>query len=101
MALTQVVRLKLEGAGFSDLFTQYEAQWESLAEQARGLMAAAMPAGQSPTVVDIKKTLFPLVEISPELRSFLQNEKLTQKFWITDFTDYILHRVYQPTLDLP
>ena len=71
-----------------------------MAEEAKDLIASQVKGGQ-PTVDDIKKTLYPLIELAPELRKFLSDERLTQKYWMGDFTDYVLHKVYQPKLGTP
>ncbi|MGC1685383.1 MAG: hypothetical protein WA734_07180 [Candidatus Acidiferrales bacterium] len=102
MALTQVVRLRLESAGFRKLFDDHRQDWENLAEQARKLIGGQVQ-GHAPTVDDIKKVLFPLIELNPHLRTFLTSGRkpLTQLYWVNDFTDYVLDRVYQPTLTPP
>jgi hypothetical protein len=100
MALTEAVRLRLEGAGFLKLFNDHEEQWTKMAEEAKALIASQVKGGE-PTVDDIKKTLFPLIELAPELRGYLAKEKLTQKYWVGDFTDYVIHKVYQPKLGTP
>jgi hypothetical protein len=64
MALTQVVRLRLESAGFNRLYDQHRRDWENLAEQAR-LLIGGQVQGHPPTVDDIKKVLFPLIELNP------------------------------------
>ncbi|GEM_PF-569487 len=98
MAITELVRLRLEDKGFATLFTDHHVEWELLAESARVLMAQEVEVG--PTIDDIKKALVPLVEINPHLREFLAEKKLTQKYWPSDFTDYILHKTYQPKLTI-
>jgi hypothetical protein len=100
MALTEVARLRLEGQEFGALFEGHQHTWTAMAEEARGVMAGQL-GGRSPTVDDIAKILQPMLEISDVLRTFLAENKLTQKYWYRDFTDYILHNVYQPTLTIP
>ena len=103
MALTQVVRLRLEAAGFNRLFDDNRQEWENLAEQAKVLIGGQVE-GHDPTVDDIKKVLLPLIELNPHLRTFLETggrKPLTQLYWVKDFTDYVLERVYQPTLQPP
>lgn len=98
MALTEQVRLKLEGKGFQKLYTDNEADWKTLANSARQLLVPRVASGQ-PTVDDIKAVLQPLVELELPFRKFMADRpSLTQKYWGSYFTDYLLHRVYQPTL---
>ena len=89
------------GKKFDELYDEHESDWIALAQEARGLIAAHMEDGRNPTVDDIKKMLLPLVEIDPDLRTFLVSKGLTQKYWVDDFTDYVLDRVYEPTLTEP
>lgn len=102
MALTQVVRLRLEAAGFNQLYENHRHDWENLAEQAR-IVIGGQIQGHQPSVDDIKKVLLPLIEINPHLRTFLTSGRkpLTQLYWVKDFTDYVLERVYHPTLHSP
>lgn len=92
MALTTIARLKLEGKGFQQLYTDHVDRWSGMAATARALMAAQVPGGV-PTADDVKKILLPMVELDASLRNFLVDraKPLTQKYWVSDFTDYILH----------
>ncbi len=95
MGLTTVARLKLEGKGFHTLFEQHQEHWTQMVTQARAVIAAHVPGGH-PTADDVKKILFPMMELDPVLRDFRMNHQpkaLIQNFWVSDFTDYILHRV--------
>jgi hypothetical protein len=100
MGLTEAKRLRLEGKGFSDLFSDHKALWTKTAEGARELIAKQIEQ-REPTIDDIRKTLLPLVEIQPKLLEYLATKRLTQKYWIGDFTDYILQEVYKPKLEKP
>lgn len=101
MALTQKVRLLLESKGFKQLYEDHVAVWVGLAEDARTLMSEQIP-GRSPTVDDIKLLLLPILELNDHFRRFMTNHpKLTQQFWSSYFTDYVLDRVYEPSLKNP
>ncbi len=100
MALTELARLRLEDKNFNHLFEAHRADWTAMAEEARALMANRVAHGQ-PTIDDIKKILQPMVEIDPRLRDHMVTNKALQKYRVSDFTDYILHRVYSPQLGQP
>ena len=100
MALTEIARLQLEDKNFNQLFNSHQADWTALAQQARAVMVTRV-ANREPTVDDIKKILEPMVEVDPRLRAHMLSNKAHQKHWIGDFTDYILQRVYNPTLTPP
>lgn len=101
MALTEKVRLKLVAKGFDHLYGDHENDWQVLANDARELIARQVQGGE-PGVDDIKQILQPLVELHQHFRTFMADHpKLTQEYWGSRFTDYLLHRVYQPTLHVP
>jgi len=98
MALKETVRLQLQKKGFFNLYDEYADDWVRLANDARELIAPLIENGQ-PTVDDIKSVLLPLVELHKHFRGFMDNHpKLVQRYWGSYFTDYLLHRVYEPTL---
>jgi hypothetical protein len=100
MALTEKARLRLEGKGFGKLYDDNAATWTALSNDARDLIKPRIANGQ-PTVDDIKQILQPLVELHVLYRQFMEhNPKLTQRYWPSDFTDLVLHRVYKPKLTI-
>jgi hypothetical protein len=100
MALTEKTRLKLVAKGFDGLYGKHDDDWKKLANDARDLIAQRVQGGQ-PTVDDIKQILQPLVELHEHFRKFMgDHPKLTQEYWGGYFTDYLLHRVYEPTLKI-
>lgn len=98
MGLSEKARLALESKGFNALYNDHEDDWIDLANDARELIKPRIANG-SPTVDDIKLILQPLVELHQHYRTFMeQHPKLTQQYWSDYFTDYVLHKVYRPTL---
>jgi hypothetical protein len=101
MALTEKVRKRLEGKKFDKLFMDNEKTWRELCRDARNIIKPLI-AGGEPTVDDIRSILLPLIELHEHYTKFMgENPRLTQQFWAKDFTDYVLHRVYQPKLTIP
>ena len=74
MALTEVVRLRLEATGFKKLFDDNKKDWEKLAERARAVIASEV-SGHEPAVDEIRKVALPLVELNPHLRKFIADGK--------------------------
>jgi hypothetical protein len=100
MALTEKVRLLLIAKGFGPLYASHEAVWRGLANDARELISPHI-ANQEPTIDDIKQVFLPVVELQQDFREFMRlHPKLTQKYWASHFTDYALHMVYNPHLNL-
>lgn len=101
MALTEKVRRLMEAKGFRELFNDNQPEWIDLCTDARNLIAPQIEDG-NPTVDDIKSVLMPLIDLHELYRAFLiAHPKLKEKYWLTHFTDYTLHRVYTPTLNIP
>lgn len=100
MALTEKVRRLMEQKGFHDLFDEHEDVWRELCRESRELIAPHIENG-NPTVDDIKLILMPLIDFHATFRGFMQNHpRLKEKYWLLHFTDYTLHRVYAPTLNI-
>lgn len=100
MALTEKVRLLLESKGFAPLYADHEQIWRDLANDARELISPHV-ASQEPTIDDIKQVFLPVVELQRHFRGFMRaNPRLTQRYWASHFTDYALHMVYNPHLNL-
>jgi len=101
MAITEKARLRLEGKKFNELFEKNEEVWIGLCNEARDIIKPLIANGE-PTVDDIKQIVQPLIELHEHYTKFMgNNPKLTQRYWPNDFTDYVLHRVYQPKLTIP
>jgi hypothetical protein len=100
MALTTTVRITLDGKGFGGLFEDHKAKYEGMVQTAYEVMAGQVPGGQ-PTIDDVKKVLLPMVELDRSLRTHLGTRKCTEKHWISDFTDYVLDEVMQPSAKPP
>lgn len=98
MALKEKTRLAIVGKGLDKLYEQHEEDWKNLANDARNLIKPRIANG-NPTVDDIKEILQPLVELHEHYLKFMdEHPRLTQQYWASYFTDYLLHRVYAPTL---
>ncbi len=101
MALNEKARLRLEGKGFDKLYTDHQAVWQAHCKQARDVLTPLIEGG-NPTVDDIKQIVQPLIELDVHYRTFMESKAgLTQRYWPNDFTDYVLHKVYKPTLTIP
>ena len=101
MALTEKARLRLEGKDFHKLYNDHEQVWKDLCDEARKVIKPLIANGE-PTVDDIKQIVQPLIELHLHYVTFMKaNPQLRQRYWPSDFTDYVLHKVYKPALTLP
>jgi len=82
------------------LYDDHEQDWRDLARDARNLIKPHV-RNEEPTVDDIKEVLHPLIELNRDYRRFIDGNKGRQQlYWSERFTDYVLHRVYEPTLNV-
>jgi hypothetical protein len=95
MALTATKAVRLEDAGFGGLFSGKRSLWKGLAKEAYEYVATQIEArGESVRADDLIPPLLPVLEISPDLRDFLDEKKLTQKYWYQWFGEWIVDQVW-------
>ncbi|MCW5635707.1 MAG: hypothetical protein KIT17_20385 [Rubrivivax sp.] len=94
MALTLVAEKRLEGATFFVLFAEHEAEWRAAAQRTKDHLAQNFPAGATIRRDDVAGALHLILEVHDRLRAKLAVSKLTQKYWISDFADLIIDRVW-------
>jgi hypothetical protein len=93
MALTLDVEQRLEDVGLITFFDQNRAAWKGLAKRTYDFLKADCPAGSTIRQDDVAKVLKPFIEVDEDLRDKLHEFKLTQKYWISYFTDLIIDRL--------
>ena len=92
MALTLSAEQRLGRAGIIDFFENHQAAWQGAAKQSYEFLANSYPKGAQIRPDDVAKVLQPIVEVDADLRNELNRHKLTQKYWIADFTDLVIDR---------
>src|SRR5262245_12803373 len=93
MALTLKKEQRLERVGLVDYFQDHRGAWTKAAQDAYGYIREGF-AGQVVRLDDVVPPLKAVVEINQDLKAFLSHGKLTQLYWVTDFTELILDRVW-------
>lgn len=102
MALTLEADQKLEKVGLIAFFHHGEKSWLEDAKKAYAYLRERFPDNVSPRPDDVAKVLRPIIEVDKALQAELARKKLTQKYWISYFTDLILDRCwYTITKDAP
>jgi hypothetical protein len=99
MALTLDVEQRLQDVGLVAFFEGHRAAWETVAKDTYGFLKGNFPAGSVIRPDDVAKALKPLVEVNEDLRDELHASKLTQKYWIAYFTDLIIDRTWNTTIE--
>jgi len=94
VALTQKALQDLLGQGFDKFYNRHEDHWRDKARSAYQYASSNLPPRQKARIDDVAHVLLPILEVDEELRGFLQERKLTQKYWVRYFCDYILDKVW-------
>jgi hypothetical protein len=95
VALTAAKVKDLEDRGFPDLFDEHRALWEAKARDAyayaQGFVA---PTGEPVRPDDVLELLVAALVLAEEFRDFLDENRLTQKYWRTYFAEFVLDHLW-------
>ena len=94
MALTLESEQRLTKVSLIKHFESSRAKWTGLARQSYQFVEKNFPAGVTVRPDDVAKALVPLLEVNQDLSTYLEANKLGQKYWIKDFGDLILDRTW-------
>jgi hypothetical protein len=94
MALTLEADQRLEKVGLVAFFVAHKVEWTTAAKRTYKFIKESFPQNSIIRRDDVAKALLPILEVHSALRNKLSAGKLTQKFWVTDFTDLIIDRVW-------
>lgn len=94
MALTLVVEQRLTDVGLVALFTQHQTVWTAAAQRTKDYVTQNFPTGSTIRPDDVAKAMHPILEVDANLKQKLASSKLTQKYWVSDFVDLIIDRVW-------
>jgi hypothetical protein len=93
MALNLVKEMRLQDAGLIDLYEKELKLWRAMAEQAYTYTGAYVEAaGATVRPDDVVPALQPVLEVTPELRRFLERKKLRQHYWYEWFAELVIDR---------
>jgi hypothetical protein len=94
MALTLEKEQRLEAVGLIEFFNDDRVIWRDLAKKSYDFFGGVLPAESHVRPDDVAKVLEPMIEVNEDLRDFLNEKKLKQKYWIRDFTDLVIDRTW-------
>ena len=94
MSLTLEAEQRLRKVSLVTLFTDHQAAWTAAAQRTYQFITDGFPANAAVRPDDVAKALLPILEVNEQLKTKLAREKLTQKYWVKDFTDLIIERVW-------
>ncbi len=95
MALALFKLQRLQSAGLTEFYEQHEDLWREMAEQAfaytKGFVEAAGEAIRQDDVVPVLK---PALDVCDPLQEYLEEKRLSQKFWYLWFGELIIDRLF-------
>jgi hypothetical protein len=95
MGLTATKSLRLEDAGLDTLFTKKQKLWRELAQNAFDYVSGALEdSGEPVRRDDLITPLIPVLEVTTDLREFLAEKRLKQKYWNQWFAELIVDRLW-------
>jgi hypothetical protein len=94
VGLTLEMEQRLAAVGLIEYFDANRKFWQGLAKQSYDFMSGNFPDGSVVRRDDVAKALKPIVEVDEGLRAKLNEDKLTQKYWIAYFTDLVIERTW-------
>jgi hypothetical protein len=90
---------RLKGKSFDKLYASSPEKYKGMAETALKYTETIVPPGEKVRLADVGAVLQNAVKIDPAFEAHLKAKKLTQKFWVELFSEFILDQVYpQPEL---
>jgi hypothetical protein len=98
MALTLEAEQRLARVSLIAFYDQHRDIWLRAARESHRFIRTNFPADAAIRPDDVAKALKPVLEVNERLRNKLNADKLSQKYWITDFTDLIVDRAWREVL---
>ena len=94
MGLTLEVEHRLKAKGFDDLYQNSSAKWIEMAANARQYCEKFIKDDQPIRPGDISENLQNAIKTDAQFEAHMKGKKLTQKYFVRDFSDYILDQIY-------
>ncbi len=94
MSISLAIQQQLERVELVDLYTHYKREWNSLAKKSHDFIKANFPNDYDVHQEDVSKALMPLMEVNDRLNDFLSGKRLSEKYWMKYFCDYILDQCW-------
>jgi hypothetical protein len=95
MALTTEHLQRLQRVGLDHFFFKERADFQVLAQEAFDYATHMVaPTGQPVLVDDVAAPLLLALNLNKKLADFLASKKLTQKYWVAWFADYVLNQLW-------
>ena len=93
MGLTLEIEHKLKSKGFDQLYEAQTPKWIEMASNARSYCEKFITT-ETIRPGDISENLQNAIKTDPHFEAHLKARKLSEKYWVRHFSDYILDRIY-------
>ncbi len=93
MAITTLKTEQIVDAGLNGLFAENREHWLTHAKRAFDYMAQLVER-EMIHPDDLIPVLIPALELDDKLRDFLDENRLSQKYWFTNFAEYIVDELW-------
>lgn len=92
MGLTRKIEQKIQDVDLDDFFEADRATWIAAARKAFTYLRDSHGVDATIRRDDVAEALEIVLAANEELKDFLNDEKLTQKYWFIRFADFIIDR---------
>jgi len=99
MSLTLEIEHKLKSKGFDTLYDDHDAKWIEMAGKAREYTRTFIPNTETIRPGDVSESLQNAIKIDPQFEQHLRVKKLSEKYWVRHFSDYILDKIYPSEIE--
>ncbi len=90
---------RLKGKDFHKLYDNKAAKWQEMVKKARDYARSIVPPAEQVRVGDVVEIVQNAIKIDPEFEQHFNKQKLTQKFWVPWYAEYIVDKTFpQPNL---
>src|SRR5579872_4785561 len=91
---------RLKAKGFQELYEKHPEKWKQMVRTARDYAETCIQPEEKIKVGDVVTVVQNGIKIDPEFETHLNKKKLTQKFWISWYAEYIVEQTFpQPDLE--
>lgn len=90
---------RLRGKDFHELYDNNSDKWQEMVRKARDYARSIVPEAEQVRVGDVVEIVQNAIKIDPEFEQHFNKQKLTQKFWVPWYAEYIVDKTFpQPDL---
>jgi hypothetical protein len=94
MALTLEAEQRLIDVGLDEFYSDAHESWLNTVQQTKSFVANNFPEGAAIRRDDVAKALYPILEVHEGFKDYRSQQKLRGKFWIKDFGDFVIDRLW-------